>query len=110
MNYLADLYLVDTTRSVRSDSKRGQSLAFSAGDLQADIDAWLRANKCPALYQWAFRAQSGSNTPAARGVLNTAHYDLIKRGNESRGDEVVKTLLITVFAMRPIDPIQEQLL
>jgi hypothetical protein len=111
MNYLAELNLIVTGRSTRSKSARGQIQAYSAGELLGDLDVWLRANDCPSLSHWTFGAQSGSNAPASRGVLNTVHYDLIQRGdNKSRGSEVVKSLLITTYALRPIDPIQERIL
>jgi hypothetical protein len=110
MNYLVELHLLDTARSTRSRSERGQILAFSADEIQNDLNAWLKTNNCPTLPHWDFGAQSGSNTPASRGVLNTVHYDLVNRGSKPGDNKVVKTLLVTVYALRPIDPIKERVL
>jgi hypothetical protein len=70
--------------------------------LEHDADAWLDEQGLPRLYKWKLGAQTGSNAPGRRGVLNTAQYDL-------PGDST-KLLAIDVYELKPIDPFKADLL
>jgi hypothetical protein len=66
------------------------------------VNRGLDENHLPWLYPWKWGAQSGSNAPSRRGVLNTVHYDLPKNPGV--------TLILDVYKLVPVDPVKERIL
>ena len=95
MEYLVQLFLF------KGDGPPVEQGVLIASHLPSSIDEWLAEKGLPKLYMWKFAAQSGSNAPNRRGVLNTVHYDLPGR---------LEKLVFDTHALKPVDPFKERLL